>query len=169
MMTVCVFLTAGCAYEKRVARSQPGPPNWVHQVPEDTEGKKVFVGMALADNILDERTARRKAMDDVREQIALSLMTDVKSESMEIVEQEGAQHLGEDEDEGAYHAELQNKARQALAGVRQDAYYWEKWRVKRGLFSGSFVRYKYYIRATMPREHYEEIYRSLAQDILEGG
>jgi hypothetical protein len=167
LVVMCVLLVSGCSYEKRVDRSQPGPPLWVQQMPADTEETKVFVGMALADNILDERSARRRAMADVREQIALSLMTDVQSRSAEIIEEEGAQHLGEDEDDASYYAELQNKAEQALAGVRQEAYYWEKWRVKRGIFSPSFTRYKYYMRASIPREHYQEVYRSVAQDIRE--
>lgn len=167
LMVACALVVTGCAYEKRVSRSQPGPPTWVQQVPDDTEDKKVFVGMALANNILDERTARKRAMEDVRDQIALSLRTDVESEAVEIVEREGAEHLGKEEADASYYAELQNKAKQALSGVRQEAYYWEKWKIKRGLFSPSYVRYKYYVKASIPRDEYEEVRQLLLRDIKE--
>ena len=169
-MALCIALLsvagmAGCAYERQITTSQPGPPVWVVQVPEDTEESKVFVGMALADNILDERTARNRAMDDVRDQIASSLETVVVSEAIDIVKQRGAQHLGEDVDGGSYYAEVKSRVSQAMSGVRQDAYYWEKWKLKTGFFKPSFVRYKYYVRANMPRELYERLQKGLAESI----
>jgi hypothetical protein len=86
---------------------------------------------------------------------------------VDIVEEEGAAHRGQDEDDASYYAELKTRAEQALAGVRQEAYYWEKWKVKRGFFSPSFTRYKYYVRAGMPREDYEQLYRSVVREIRE--
>ena len=169
-MALCIVLIsvagmAGCAYETKMTSSQPGPPVWVVQVPEDTEQSKVFVGMALADNILDERTARNRAMEDVRDQIASSLKTVVVSEAIDIVKEKGAQHLGEDADEASYYAEVKSKVSQAMSGVRQDAYYWEKWKEKAGFFSPSYTRYKYYVRAQMPRALYEELQKGLAESI----
>ena len=169
-IALCIVVTsivgmAGCAYEKTITSSQPGPPVWLVQVPDDTEESKVFVGMALADNILDERTARNRAMEDVRDQIASSLKTVVVSEAIDIVKQKGAQHLGKDVDTASYYAEVTSKVSQAMSGVRQDAYYWEKWKLKRGFFRPSYVRYKYYVRTRMPKALYERLQKGLAEGI----
>jgi len=169
-MALCTVLMsvvgmAGCAYETRITSSEPGPPVWVVRVPEDTAASKVFVGMGPADNILDEQNARNRAMEDVRDQIASSLKTEVVSEAIDIVKQKGAQHVGENVDEASYYAEVRSKVSQAMSGVRQDAYYWEKWKVKSGFFKASFIRYKYYVRANMPKELYEKLQTELAESI----
>jgi len=162
---VCAAGLAGCTYEKRVDSSHPGPPAWVVQTPEDTAGSKVFVGMGLADNILDERNARNMAMDDVRSQIAASLQTDVSREALDIVRQKGAQHLGKDVDGAEYYSEVKTTVDQAMAGVRQDDYYWEKWKVKLAIIAPGYVRYKYYVKASMPKALYERLLRGLAENV----
>ncbi len=157
---------SGCAYEKRIATSTPMPP-WAMQTPSDTEDRVVFVGTALGDNILDESNARARAMEDVREQIARSLETSVVTEATRIVEEKGAAHLGKDYDRASYSRMIEQKAQQALAGVRQDAFYWEKWKIKTGAFSGAYTKYKYYVRASMPRELYQKIMTELTHEIAD--
>jgi len=165
VIVACAVGFSGCAYEKRIGASLPGPPVWVTQVPPDTEDAKVFVGMALADNILDEKTARNRAMEDVRAQIAASLKTNVIRDAIDIVERDGAAHLAQDEADAAYHSQVTSRVEQAMSGVRQDAYYWEKWKIKRGFFSPSFTKYKYYVKAYMSKADYERLQRILAAAI----
>lgn len=155
----------GCSYEKRVDTSLPGPPSWVSQIPEDTEDSKVFVGIALADNILDERNARNRAMEDVRNQIAESLATSVERETLEITEEKGAAHLGQDEDRASYYAEAKSLARQAMSGVEPSAYYWEKWKVKSSFWKPAFTRYKYWVKAEMPLTLHNQLRETLSEQV----
>ncbi len=162
---VCAAALAGCTYEKRLESSHPGPPIWVVQTPEDTQESKVFVGMSLADNILDEKNARNRAMEDVRDQIASSLQTDMVREAIDIVEQRGAPHLGKDVDNAAYTAEVKSRVDQAMPGVKQDAHYWEKWKVKQGFGLFGYTKYKYYVKAVMPKAIYERLLKALAENV----
>ncbi|MCD6416547.1 MAG: hypothetical protein J7M08_07615 [Planctomycetes bacterium] len=158
---------AGCAYEQRIQTSQPGPPPWVAQMPEDSAQSKVFVGIALADNILDERNARQRAMEDVRTQIAQSIETLVVKEATDIVQERGAAHLGQDVDKSAYYAEARIKARQAMSGVELKAFYWEKWKQKTSFFKPGYTKYKYYVLAYMPRDQYEKLQQTVAGQIAD--
>jgi len=160
-----VAAAMGCTYEKRVDTSLPGPPPWVVEMPEDTEDSKVFVGIALADNILDERGARDRALADVRTQIAESLATSVQRETLEIVEEKGASHLGQDENRASYYAEAKSLARQAMSGVEPTGYYWEKWKVKSGFWKPAYTRYKYYVRAEMPLSLYSRMRETLSKQV----
>jgi hypothetical protein len=73
--------------------------------------------------------------------------------------------VGDNVDESSDYAEVRSKVSQAMSGVRQDAYYWEKWKVKSGFLKPSFVRYKYYVRANMPKELYGKLQTELAESI----
>jgi len=174
---LCVLVLAaaaisGCAYEQKLESSLPGPPAWVVQTPPNSADRVVFVGIGIADNVLDERTARQRAMDDVRAQIAESLKSTVVKEALDVVKQKGPAHLGKDQTEASYYAEVQNRVSLAMSGVRQDAFYWEKWKIKRGIFHPAYTKYKYYVEASMSKEDYEAlrqgIVRALVAEIQSG-
>jgi hypothetical protein len=152
----------GCAYEKRVSVKEPGPPEWVITTVDPSAEVMAFKGMALMDNILDERTARNRALADARRQIAESLSSDIQANSVEIVTREGAEHKGEDETDQTFRDRLEAKAQAAVDGAREKDYYWEKWKIKEGLFSGAYSKYKYYVRVDVPRDLYEKLRKDLA-------
>lgn len=154
---------AGCAYEKRIAVKEPGPPEWVITTVDPSADVVTFKGMALMDNILDERTARNRALADARRQIAEGLSSDIQSASVEIVTREGAEHKGEDETDQTFRDRLEAKAQAAIDGAREMDYYWEKWKIKEGMFSGSYSKYKYYVRVDVPRALYEKLRSDLAE------
>jgi hypothetical protein len=164
MLSLLALLTVGCAYEKKLAVSSAAPP-WVIQTPPDTEESLVFVGSGIADNILDQRTARDRAMEDVRAQIAASLETMVVSEAIDIVEERGAAHMGQDKEKATYSRQVEQKVAQAMSGVRQEGFYWEKWKIKRGLFSGAYSKYLYYVKASIPRDTYQKLATELTHQI----
>jgi len=156
----------GCAYERKTATSSAEPP-WVLTTPSSTATRIVYVGEGLGDNILDTREARNRAMQDVRTQIAESLESVVVEQAIEIVEQKGAAHLGQDKDRATYSRQVEQKVDQALSGVQQDAFYWEKWKIKDGFFSGSYAKYKYFVLASMPRELYDKLMTELSHQIAD--
>jgi hypothetical protein len=164
-VAVLALWSAGCSYEKRLGSSMPGPPPWTLQTPEDTEDVKYFVGVHLADNVLDERTGRSRSMENAYEVIAESLRADVRRESLDVVKERGAAHLGEDEDDATYYRELRVDAHREISGAQARQYYWEKWRVREGLFHWPYTRYKYYVLAEVPRAEYEKVRQSLAERI----
>ena len=168
LLMLCVVAAAGCAYEKLESTSQPGPPDWVMMTPADTADSKVFVGIGLAENILDARTGRNRAMEDVELQIARSLKTSVVKDAIDIVKKKGAEHTGDDVADASYYSQVQTAVKQALSGVRPEAYYWGKFKVKEGFFSASFTRYQYYVKASVPRADYERLQRILTDAIAAG-
>ena len=163
---ICYAVTlAGCATEKMIEAKQPGPPVWVETVPPDTADSKVFVGQALADNILDERAARNRALEDAAHQIAASLRSTVVSDAVDIVKKKGAEHLGQDIPDASYYSTVANKVNQAMSGVRLDAYYWEKWKIRRCCLSGGFTKYKYWVKVHMATADYERLQQALTNAI----
>jgi hypothetical protein len=167
LVSVLLVAAAGCKVEKRVDSKLPGPPSWVVDVPQDTEDEVRFVGIGLAENILDERTARNRAMEDMQQQIASSLKATVIKNAREVVTKSGPEHRGKETPDSAYRAEVTNVVDQAMSGVRIEGNYWEKWKIKRGFFLASFTRYKYYVLGSMPREDYERLQDALTDAVVE--
>jgi hypothetical protein len=159
-----VGLVTGCTYEKRLATKGPATPEWVDRSSDRTDEMMSFKGMALMRNILDEGTARDRALADAREQIAASMATQIDSSSVDIVTREGAEHLGEDEADAQYRSRLAAQAQQAVRGARETEYYWEKWKIREGLFSMPYTRYKYYVRVDVPRDLYERLVNELERN-----
>jgi hypothetical protein len=54
---------------------------------------------------------------------------------------------------------------QAISGVRLEATYWEKWKMRNGFFRSSYMRYKYYVLGSMPRQDYERLRKALVETI----
>lgn len=174
--TLCMLLAlaaamVGCAGERKLAVSRR-TPQWVRHTPPDTEEALIFVGTAIGDNILDERAARNRAMEDVRTQIADSIETRVLSQAREIVEQEGAAHRGKDVDSGTYSRMVEQKVGEIIPGVRQEDFYWEKWKIDPGILRREYRKYKYYVKAAIPRELYSKLQTELTHQIadeMQGG
>jgi len=155
LLAVAFMALSGCASERLFDTSMP-TPGWAQQPPEPTDDALLFVGQALGDNILDERGMRERAMEDARQQMAARIASDIRAQTAGYVLEKGYAPAGENEVEQAeYVSQVATKMHQELHGVRQEAAYWEKWRVDPGFFGRSFVRYKYRVLAAYPREQYE--------------
>jgi hypothetical protein len=161
VVVALAVLAGGCSYEKMLDSKQAVRPDWVDRPSSSTGEMMTFTGMGLARNVLDERTARNQAMTDARAQIANSLMADTGARTVDVQEREGAMHLGEDEADAAYESRVESKARQAIRGARRTADYWEKWKIREGLFSMPYTRIKWWVRVDVPRD----LYQDLANDL----
>lgn len=155
LLVVALAVLSGCASE-RLLDSSMATPAWAQQPPEPTDDALLFVGQAVGDNILDERGMRQRAMEDARQQMASRIASDIRARTAGYVLERGDPAAGQNRvEEAEYVRQVATEVSQELHGVRQQATYWEKWRVDPGLFSRSFVRYKYLILAAYPREEYE--------------
>jgi hypothetical protein len=163
-IVVMVGLVAGCAGEKRLETSGAGTPEWINRPTRVTEDTVSFMGIALMRNMLDQRSARNRALSDARRQIAESMSTEVDASSVQIDFSEGAAHMGEDEQDASFRQRLQTQARAAVRGARETEYYWEKWKIDPGLFSRAYTRYKYYVHVEVPRDLYDRLLSDLQQD-----
>jgi len=163
VLALCLLAVAGCTYEKIQERSLPGPPAWVVDTPLDTPTAKVFVGIGLADNILDERVGRERAMEDAAAQIAASLKTTVVKDAMDIVKKKGPEHKGEDVASTSYYRSARTLVSQSLAGAKQVSYYWEKWKISPGFWSSTYTKYKYYVKVEMPKKDYDLLQQRLTE------
>ena len=166
VLLVLAVAAGGCAYEKMIAVSSDTPP-WVLQRPASTDEGIPYVGQGLGDNIVDTREARSRAMQDVRNQIAESLRMRVVDQAIEIVEQKDVAHLARDQERALHSGQVEQHVNEAMSGVQQDAFYWEKWMIKDGFFSPAYSRYKYYILAGMPKELQDKLMTELSHKIAD--
>ena len=159
---LCV-LAASCASERLIEQSGPTPV-WAIQVPEATDTELRFAGQALGRNVLDEKTMRSRAMEDVRHQVAGLISTKVEVQSTERLRRRGYAPHGTDKVVKAeYISEIRTHVAQRVRGVAQRGKYWEKWHIDPGLFRRSFVRYKYFVLGGYAKEEYERSVRSFAR------
>ncbi len=152
---VCL-LASGCASERLLARSREAP-SWIVSTPGSDQEMFYFAGTALGDNVLDEPEMRSRAMADARAQIAERVASRVSTRAEQHIEQRGYAPSGENETAARYAREVQARASERLIGVSLQDTYWEKWRVDPGLFQHSYTRYKYYVLAAFPRQHYNRL------------
>jgi len=155
LIALCGLLAASCASEKLIGWSGPKPA-WAERPPDPTAADLLFVGQALGLNVLEEPVMRSRAMEDARLQIAGVLGTEVESQSRDRLRKLGYAPRGEDRVVGAeYTREIDLRVKQSVLAVRQTDKYWEKWEIAPGLFSSSFVRYKYFVLAAYPKREYQ--------------
>jgi len=155
LCVVACMAAASCASEKLLERSGPTPA-WALDSPAAEEDRLLFTGQAIGANVLDEANMRSRAMADARLQIAERIATTVAADTRELLVQSGSPTLGQERtEEATYAREVRTAAAERLVGVSQEARYWEKWLMYPGFLRGAYIRYKYYVLASYPREEYE--------------
>ena len=163
---LCILI-ASCASERMVAQSGRTPA-WTAQPPAEAADALLFVGQAVGRNVLDERSMRTRALEDARNQIAGLLETKVVGETREHIHRRGDAPRGSREvSEVEYTRLMRTSVEQNIRGVSQKANYWEKWRIDPGLFSRSFIRYKYYVLAAYSSVEYERSLRHFTRLAVE--
>jgi len=164
---VFCLLAVSCASERLVASSGPTPP-WVRQTPEPAADRLLVTGQSVGVNVLQEALMRERAMEDARRQVASMIGTTVQARSHELLEKAGYAPGGSDEVRRAlYRREIQTAVDQVVRAVREEAFYWEKWRVRPGLLAPAFVRYKYFVLASYPTAEYDRTVGYLARALAD--
>ena len=75
----------------------------------------------------------------------------------------GPAHKGQESSKAKTLAEVRAKSAEIVRGLTAKQYYYEQWKVREGLLSGSFKRYKYYVLASYPESEYKRLVASFSQ------
>ena len=168
---LCVILLSllgcgGCVSEKLKWSSGP-EPSWRYMGQRIEDGYRLYVGIGVAQNVLDEQQGRRIALSNATETVAQSLAMEVVSRHVQKRLTLGPAHKGMEDPNEVVNSELRTVSEQIVRGLEQRDWYYEKWSVKES--SGrEFVRYKYYVLAAYPTTEYDRISQRLLS-VLEAG
>jgi hypothetical protein len=156
----------GCAYQRAIIVSS-AEPDWVLQKPADTTQKLFYVGEGHGANIVDTARARGNALADVCRQIADSLGPVAVQQAIATADQKGIAHQRPDQELVVYAQQIRRHVDQAASALQQEAFYWEKWASKAGIFDAPTYDYRYYILASMPIELSDKLTTELAHQIAD--
>lgn len=160
-VTVLLATSVGCAHQRIIDSSQPVPPSWKLTPPQPSDEKRFFVGRSLGLNVLDEKQAINKAIDDAAYQIARAITADV-SGTVEIIDSrktEDKRRSGLTGDKVVHvirsdqssHDQVVVNVRGIVIGLVQEDTYWERWSVRDTWLGPKLKRYKYWLLESFPQ------------------
>ena len=154
-----ILSTTGCETQEisvqAPAHATP-QPSWVMMPPKPSDGYRYYIGIAIAENVLDEQGARRRALANATENAALSIATDVESLMVQRTEVVGAAHKGEEQPSSQIIEEVKAMSAEILRGMTVKEYYKEQWKIQKSPLN-SYKRYKYYVLTAYPEKEYERL------------
>ena len=154
----------GCAAEMRLDPPAGVPqPKWVMTPPATADGNRYYVGIATAENVLDEASGRRKALANAGELAAQSLAMDITGTVSQRETKVGAVHNGRGRSIAVVREEMVAKISEIIRSMSPEKYYYEKWRVSQG--GSEFTRYKYYVLASYPQAEYERVRKAVLKSM----
>lgn len=168
-VAVWVLICGGCANnatEKLVWQSGPEPA-WRFAGQRVENGCRLYVGIGIAENVLDEQQGRRIALSNAAETVAQSLTMDVVSRYAQKETVKGASHKGREDPNTLIRSEVRAMSEQIVRGLEAREWYYEKWSVRESK-AREFVRYKYCVLAAYPDAEYERTSQRLAS-VLNAG
>lgn len=162
----CTFWSVnGCETKEipvQASSHVPPQPSWIMTPPPPSGGYRYYVGVALAENVLDEQGARRRALANAAENAAMSLATDVESQMVQRSEVVGAAHKGQEKPSSQVTEELKARTGEILRGLIVKEYHTEQWKIKEGPLN-SYKRYKYYVLTAYPDKEYQRLLGELSR------
>jgi len=164
LIVVTALILTGCATETRIAGDADMPrPAWTMYPPQPEDGKRLYVGIALAKNVLDEAQGRRLALTNAAELAAESIATDVEGIVTQIEGREGAAHKGEDAAKGDIVARVKARSSEIVRGMNPKEYYYERWKIRKHFLGASYTRYKYYVLVAYSEKEYNRLVNDIAE------
>ncbi|NQT19253.1 MAG: DUF4384 domain-containing protein, partial [Planctomycetes bacterium] len=157
---VTLSLFCGCATEARIRQSGP-EPSWRWDGEKIEGDQRLYVGISVADNVLDETQARRLALANAAENAARSLSVKVTSQLAQVTKRIGPAHKGQNEAEEFVESQLKAFSDEIIRGLHPREWYSEKWEVREGFMGEAFTRYKWFVQAAYPQEQYDRVMRAI--------
>jgi len=154
---------AGCnAVETRIQPSlTSAQPGWIMTPKEPGQGMRYYVGISIAENVLEEQQGRRRALANAAELVSQSIVDDVTAKVTETDSTEGPAHLGSERKKEWTREELETVSKESIRFLAPKEYYYEQWRITDNwlerLFNGGHVRYKYYVLTAYPEVEYQRL------------
>jgi len=166
-MTILLAISMGCAHQRVIATSQPGPPSWLLTPPKPSDGKVFFVGRSLGLNVLDEKQAINLAIDDAAYQIARAITADVTGQvtiidSRKTEEKRQSSLIGnkvkqDTRSDQSSHDQVVVDVRSIVSGLVQENAYWERCSVRDTFFGPKLRRYKYWLLVSFPERELKRL------------
>ncbi len=155
----CVtVLTACCPVETRL---EPGPlppqPIWVSRPPESSNGMMYFVGIAVVDNVLEERQGRTMAVQAAAAEVARNIAQAVHTYLLSAESRIGPVQKGEDRLRTHIDDEALSRSGAIITELSPVQYYQERWFVRETYGGKSFRRYKHYVLCAFPEEEFQSM------------
>ena len=168
MVILALLLAAGCATETRLEPAPGTPqPSWVDSPPEASDGNHYYIGIGLAQNVLDEQSARRKARMNAAETIAQEISLDVQTLFRKRRATEGAAHKGEEIPREKIDEEVEARANEVVRSMTVKEFYTERWKVRESFMGKAFKRYKFYVLVSYPDSEYERLVEEVHRGVAE--
>ena len=129
-------------------------PDWTQRQNWPENGRRYFVGRALADHPLDEGNALDAALDHAIQNIAKTAGSAVKTQSRWAVRQQGDPGFGATSQEYNRQVTGELNVDGAVVNVQQDKVYWDRIKVK--LVPPAY-QYRYFVLVSVADEDYQQI------------
>jgi len=164
-LALCCLVVSGCAYERRLRPEASVPqPGWIvsPNITMREEGRRTFVGIALADNVLDEAGGRGRALHNASQQVVNQVCTDIESRFSRNEILDGALYKAGGVTYSRIHDQLVARSDGIVRQLEPVQFYWEKWELREHTFGPVFTRYKYYVLAELPEAEYQRLVKEAA-------
>lgn len=160
LMRLALLLAAltGCATETRVLPERAiERPRWIDLSQDTLHGRRMFVGVAVADNALDEAQGRARALENAAENLLRAIAMDIEHKHKAAPAREGAQRRAGEETGARSHDFSGSEIAWAVRSLRPVEFYREKWFVREANFGQGFWRYKFHVLAVCGEDEYREL------------
>lgn len=160
LMRLALLLAAlaGCATETRMLPERAiERPGWIDRQQDALARQRVFVGVALADDVLDEAQGRAFALEDAAENLLRAIARDIEQKPTSARAAEEAQIR----DLAA------SMVAEAVKALRPVEFYREKWFVRETNFGQGFWRYKFYVLAECDEDEYNALAERIESELAE--
>ena len=155
---VLLLAACGCAFEGRIQppESVP-PPDWTINPPAPGDGMRYYVGIAIVENVLEERQGRRRAIVNAAELASQSIVVAVGAEVTVRATTLGPAHKGQEDKQSVIVEEVKSRTDEVVRGLVPKKYYYEQWEIREKDLGPSFKRYKYYVLCAYPEAEYQRL------------
>ena len=158
LVLLAVAVLGGCATETRIRPKGTVPdPAWVQQPPEHDKCSRYYVGIALVDNILEEKQARQYAIQDAAEQVARNCAMGVTNRTSRFEVRKGPAQFGKDRVWDELHDRAKVRSETIVTKLTPMEYYYEQWFMRERFLAPAFTRYKYFVLCRMPQKEFHAL------------
>ena len=165
-----IFVASCSTQEVRLRPPAFSPqPSWIMSPQEPKAGERYYVGLAIAENVLEEQQGRRRAITNAAELVAQSIANEVEGRLASIDTTEGAAHRGEEDKKAKIVEEVKARTSEIVSAMNPKEYYYERWQITSNwwdrLWDSGFERYKYYVLCTYPQTQYDRLVQMIQKKV----
>ena len=159
---VCIALSvaglAGCRTETRMLPERTiERPRWIDRPQATPGGRRRFVGVALADNALDEAQGRELALENAAENLLRTIAMDIEQKHTTTRAREGTMHQPGGRPDARDCDLSRSEVAAVVKALRPIEFYREKWYVRESSPGQGFWRYTFFVLAECGEDEYRAL------------